>query len=314
MLATVLAHGGQDGPVTLAQALRLWSFDPTVLFAVLLPGLLYWRGLRAWTKRRGQAPLEWWRPLLFYTGLVLVFIALCSPIDGLADDYFFFHMLQHQLIMMMAPPLLLLGAPTTPVLLGLPVAVRRNLVRPLVRNRAVRAAYGFITYPFTAWALFSLSIWSWHFIPGAYDAATTHGGIHFLEHLSMSWGALLFWWTIIDPKPLKARLPLPARFGFIIVNEFQVIILGIALTLRHSVLYPYYQTRGSLLGFDALGDQQAGGAFMWVMGSMMLAVAALFVLSVWFDRQEKKDRARELALDAANRMSRAHGEGPVLGR
>ncbi len=313
MLLSVLAHASHDGPLTAWQALRLWSFDPTILFVVFLPGLLYWRGLRA-MRARGMPPLPRWRPLMFYLGLGFVVIALCSPLDSLGSDYFFIHMIQHQLLMMLAPPFILLGAPTTPVLLALPSALRRNVVRPLVRNRAVRAVYGVVTHPFVAWSLFNLSMWTWHFIPGAYDAATTHSGIHFFEHLTMAWGALLFWWTIIDPKPMKARLSFPARIGFIVINEIQVIILGMSLTLRHGLLYPHYTERSQVLGFNALGDQQSGGASMWVMGSMMLAVALIFVMSVWFDKQEREDRARERELDRADSMSKAHGEGPVLGR
>lgn len=313
MLLSVLAHTSHTGPFTVAQTLRLWSFDPTIIFVVLLPALLYWGGLRA-MGARGMPPLPRWRPLMFYLGIGFVVIALCSPLGSLDSDYFFIHMLQHQLLMMLAPPFILLGAPTTPVLLGLPAAVRRNVVRPLVRNRAVRAVYGVVTYPFVAWSLFSLSMWTWHFIPGAYDAATTHSAVHFLEHLTMTWGGLLFWWTIIDPKPMRARLSFPARIGFIVINEIQVIILGMSLTLRHGLLYAHYTERSRVLGFDALGDQQSGGASMWVMGSMMLAVALMFVMSVWFDRQEHEDRARESELDRADSRSKAHGAGSVLGR
>ena len=97
-----------------------------VLVAVLLPGFLYGRGMRRWTAEpRLMKP---WQPYFFYVGLTVVFVALSSPIDALADDLFLMHMVQHLLMLMVAPTLILLGAPTTPVLLGMPRAVRRKMI------------------------------------------------------------------------------------------------------------------------------------------------------------------------------------------
>lgn len=44
------------------------------------------------------------RILAFYAGLLVVLVAMESPIDRLADRYFWVHMLQHELLLMVAPP------------------------------------------------------------------------------------------------------------------------------------------------------------------------------------------------------------------
>ena len=52
-----------------------------------------------------------WRPVFFFTGLLITFIALESPIDYAGDYYLFsMHMVQHMLLMMVAPPLMIVAA------------------------------------------------------------------------------------------------------------------------------------------------------------------------------------------------------------
>lgn len=295
----VLAHiAGADGGDGWG-VLRLWSFDPIVIFAVLIPGVLYARGLKRWTDKPSWLPT--WRPYFFYAGIFLVFIALSSPIDVLADDLFFMHMVQHIILQMVGPPLILVGAPTTPVLKGLPRRLRLGLVRPIVRNGAVRTIYNTLTFPLIAWLIFVITSWSWHFIDGAYEAALRHGGIHILEHLTFVFAAMLLWWTLIDPRPLRSRLAYPFRVIVLVVTLFHTVAIGAAITFRDEVLYPFYIGRGEPWNISVLDDQQAGGATMWVVGVMMILIALVVTLSVWFDRQEKRSRLAEASLEQAGR-------------
>ena len=62
--------------------------------------------------RAGGSPPTW-------RGLASVVLALCSPLELLAELSFTAHMVQHQLLIMGAPPLLLLGAPFPIIALGL---------------------------------------------------------------------------------------------------------------------------------------------------------------------------------------------------
>ena len=105
-----------------------WSFDPLALTLVPLAALLYARGLST----LGPTPRfhDSWRPWAFYSGLVVVLVALVSPLDHLSDELFLGHMAQHVLLMMVAVPLVLLGAPMIPMLRGVPRPIRRRLVIP----------------------------------------------------------------------------------------------------------------------------------------------------------------------------------------
>ncbi|MSQ26245.1 MAG: cytochrome c oxidase assembly protein [Dehalococcoidia bacterium] len=293
----MLAHVGGAAAASDWSLLTLWSFDPIVLVVVLLPGVLYARGMRRWRNRPSW--YSWWRPYAFYGGLASVFLALCSPIDGLADDLFMMHMLQHLIFQMAGPPLILLGAPTTPVLLGMPRSVRQRVVRPIVSNAWVRAAYNAVTYPPAVWLLFTINAWSWHLYGGAYDAALSSELLHEFQHFTFAATAMLLWWTIIDPRPLRSRIDYPFRALLMLFIIIQNVALGAAITFRKSLLYSSYSEGSGLWGLTPLGDQQSGGALMWVGGDTITMVALVAIIAVWWDRKEKQDRKRELAEDAA---------------
>ena len=99
-----------------------WSFDP---FVVVVAAVVVLHELGLANLRRRSLPertrTRRLRSLLFYGGLALLLIAVVSPIDYWADDYFFVHMIEHIFIAFFAPILIVAGAPWLPLLHGLPV-------------------------------------------------------------------------------------------------------------------------------------------------------------------------------------------------
>ncbi len=107
-----------------------WSFDPFLIVVIILVG---WHEIglarlarRSRPERTRQRRL---RSLAFYGGLAVLLIAVESPIDYWADDYFFVHMIQHLLLMFAAPTLVVAGAPWQPLLDGLPWRFRPHRYR-----------------------------------------------------------------------------------------------------------------------------------------------------------------------------------------
>jgi cytochrome c oxidase assembly factor CtaG len=82
-----------------------WPFDPWLLLALGLTGLVYLRGWRALNRRDAR---RWHagRLAVFLGGLLCLFVALASPVEPFAALLLQVHMLQHLLLMMAAPPLL----------------------------------------------------------------------------------------------------------------------------------------------------------------------------------------------------------------
>src|SRR5688572_9390000 len=114
-----------------------WNFDLGVAIPAVVLVLLYARGLDRWVERTRPHPP--WRSAAFFGGVALAVLTVESPLDVLGERHFTFHMIQHELLMMVAMPLILLGAPTTPILLGLPRAIRRGVVAPVARTSGARA-------------------------------------------------------------------------------------------------------------------------------------------------------------------------------
>ena len=102
--------------------LHNWSFDP---FLIVVAVVVIWHELGLANMRRRSRPertrARRRRSFLFYGGLAVLLLAVVSPIDYWAGDYFFVHMIEHILIMFFAPILIVAGAPWLPLVHGLPV-------------------------------------------------------------------------------------------------------------------------------------------------------------------------------------------------
>jgi len=274
--------------------LGTWSLDPIAWVLVPLLGLLYARGMaRSQGSRRRTHPR--WRPACYYAGLLALFLALASPLDHLADELFMAHMSQHFLLVTVAAPLLLLGAPMIPVLRGVPVGLRRELVIPVLKNRGFRGLLRFAARPLVAWPLYVALLLLWH-VPGAYEAALRSVPLHLIQHAAFFGAALAWWWNVIDPVPLRPNLSYLARVPFVFITTVPIFVLGAFLTFAPSASYRFYADLPARPGLPALEDQQLGGIIMWIPGSMVLMAALLTVLVLAIRAEERQRRVSEAAL------------------
>jgi putative membrane protein len=89
-----------------------WSFEPGVIIALVLTGLLYLAGTRAlWQSAGVGRGVRRWEAAAFAAGWLTVALALLSPLHQLGGVLFSAHMVQHELLMAVAAPLLVLGRP-----------------------------------------------------------------------------------------------------------------------------------------------------------------------------------------------------------
>lgn len=260
-----------------------WVFDPTFLMPLVV-AVLYYRGLRRY-RRRGGTRFPRWRPWLLGLGVAVVGLALCSPIDALADFSFTFHMVQHELLTMVGVPLILLGAPFVPTVRGLPAWFKQRAFVPFARHPGVQATFRTLTRPPVAFAIFTANLMAWHY-PTFYDWALFNDAIHYTEHFAFVAAAALFWWHIVTPYPFPSRMHMLVRMLMVAASGIPNTALGSIIAMADHPLYGY-GLRDGFWGLTMLEDQQVGGALMWSMGGM-LRLAVITVLFFTYVRQEEQ--------------------------
>lgn len=272
---------------SVGRLLSSWSFDPRLLFAAAVAlGLYGWGGRRArgWPLRRGVA---------FVMGVLVAVVALCSGLDGYAEDLLSVHMAQHLALTLVAAPLLVLGAPVALALRALPHGGRRALV-DLIRSRPARV----LTHPLVTWTLFAGVLLATH-LTGLYEMALRHPAVHAAEHAAFLATAFLFWLPVLGAEPIPHRLGWTGRMLYLMAAMPAMGFAGVVLSSEGHVRYASYLAPAHRLGISALADQHAAGALMWVGGSAIAAVLTLVAAWSALVAEERRATAREAYLDGA---------------
>ena len=279
----------------LRATLLSWDLRLEVLLILVAAGTFYTLGWYRLRRRTLAAPrlnrwqaAAYWRPITYLGALLLLAIALMSPIDVLAAQLLTMHMVQHVLLIMVIPPLLLLANPLPFILWGLPKRARLRVGRLFSNESSVRHILERITGPGVVWIAFVVVYWGWH-DPAAYNLALRSAFFHDLEHLTFFLVAMLYWWHVVGAGP-RIHRPLSAfgRFGYSLSAIPPNILVGMAIVFASGTIYTYYDSMPRLWGLTVIEDQRIAGAIMWVLGSMMYMIAALVLVARWLQSEEKK--------------------------
>jgi len=276
-------------PIDMA-LLYSWDVRIDVLLTLTLLGALQFRGWMRLRRRGAVRFANGWRLASYMAGLLVLAIALMSPIDLFSDQLFFMHMIQHLLLMMVAPPLLWLANPFATGLWGLPRSWRLTVGDWFQGNSRLRPILRRLTAPGIAWMLFIVALLGWH-DPHAYDLALRNEWVHNLEHLTFFVTAMLFWWHVVGAGPqIHGRMHPFLRIVYVLAAVPPNMLLGVAISLANAPIYIYYTTMPRIFGLSVMDDQTLGGLIMWIPGSMMYIVAALVLIARLFGN----DRARPM--------------------
>ncbi len=267
-------------------ALTWWPFEPGILLATGLAALIYVAGGPA----RRPVPGARWRQAAFWSALLVLLLALQSPIDILARQLFWFHMIQHLLLITVVAPLLALASPWTRLWRGLPLGVRRPIARAILRGRPLsplRAAARLVWRPQVIWVLAAAGLWAWH-LPAAYDLTLHNHLVHHAEHAVFLALSVAFWAQVIPQHPFRARMSALQRAAYVFAAMLQSWVLAGILAFATQAFYAYALIQPRPWGISALADQQLGGGMMWVPGAISYSIAFVACLFLWLQEDDAR--------------------------
>jgi putative membrane protein len=252
-----------------------WSPPIALNISIVLVAFVYFRG---WLSLRRSSPglFSAHRLSAFLAGMLLLWVAIGSPLAAFDDGSLTVHMIQHILLMLAIPPLILVGAPSLALLHGLPQWFVRTALGPFLRWHPVQWLGKFLTHPLTCWFLAAIALLAWH-VPSAFELALRSDFWHEVEHACFFSTSLLFWWPVVQPFPSEARWPRWSVPFYLFLGMFPSSVLGAFLTFCDRVLYPSYAQTPTLFQISPLSDQIIAGALMWVLGTFVCFVPAVII-------------------------------------
>jgi putative membrane protein len=264
-----------------------WHADPLVVAGLTLLAGAYLLAVRRVSARGGGVPRA--RVRWFAASVVVLVVALCSPLAAESERRFSVHMVQHLLLMYGAAPLLAFAAPVTTALQALaPGGAGRRRLLALLHSRVV----GVVSHPVVAWVVFAVTMYATHF-SGLYDASLRNTYVHGFEHLLYLAAAALFWWPVVRRDPVPGSFPWPARVLYLFLAMPMQSFLGVAIFNSDAVLYAHYAARSG-----ALADQHLAGAIMWAGGDLLMLTSIGIAVAAWMRHDARETVRLDAHLDA----------------
>jgi putative membrane protein len=222
--------------------------------------------------------------LYFGLGLVVLWVALETPLDTISDYYLdSVHMLQHVLLGFVSPPLMLLG-------------LSPQMIERIVRVPGVRA----MTEPVPAQLIAGLVMIAWH-LPPLYDATLYSGPLHVVEHVMFIGAGLVMYWPMLEATSAHARWNMSpgAKLIYMLVATLPQDGVALALIFSRVPFYEFYTHAPRLIpSLTPLIDQTVAGAVLMVLGKATLAVAAIAVFVRWFTGEQRADEVATPSLQS----------------
>jgi putative membrane protein len=254
----------------LAQA---WNWNPAVLAACagMIAAYQWAVGLRFSGKTAA-----------WLGAVLLILLALVSPLDALSVYLFSVHMARHIVFVLVIPALLLLGLPA-------------ERVERWLRHPAAARAKRVVGKPALTWMAGIGAMTLWH-VPAVFHAAAAHPALHMLEHLSLLMAGALFWWPLLSPVPRCRIQPVPQGIAYLASACLACTAMGVLITFAPATLYSAYAHPAAapgmlrLLrndwGISAAMDQQIGGLLMWVPCCLIYLAAIMAMFARWYSAEE----------------------------
>ena len=260
-----------------------WSIGVVMGTAVLFYGRGWWR------KRPSDSRallLNIGRGFSFVAAMLLLALALFSPVHAQAVRYFSIHVLQRILLIAVVPFFFFLGNPLPILLAGLPINVQAGVHHfPQFAPRFYRL-FVQLTHPVFIWFLFAFTFWLWH------DAQINRlmlqiAWVHRLENITLLGTAVFYWWHITAASPRLHRPMAPLwRVAYAALGATPVKLVGLVLMFTSTAVYHY--PADISVGNLTITDQSLGAAIVWVVGGIVYTWTAVLLMRTWLQDEDSK--------------------------
>lgn len=260
-----------------------WTIDPVQLASPLLLAAGY--AVRTRDLATRGRPVARARQASFYLGVLMLVLAVSSPVDTVGEERLFWvHMTQHLMLGDLAP-------------LAIVIGVSGPVLRPLLAVATVRRLR-VLAHPLVALPLWAANLYVWH-LPTLYESALAHAGVHALEHLLFFATGALMWAAVVEP------LPGPVWFGngwkavyVLVVRTLQGALANVFLWSGHA-FYERYAAGERAAGIAPTDDQAIGGGIMLVEGAIVTLVVFAWLFLRWTREAELRQRLVDSGRDPA---------------
>jgi putative membrane protein len=218
--------------------------------------------------------------VLFQLGLLLVALALVSPLGYWSTVYIWVRALQSLLVAVAGPGLIVLGGPW--LAFG-QVWPRRGQA---TARQPARVPF-WVSRPVVAVVLFNVVFVCWQ-LPALYDPSRASAPLALLEHVSYVAAGVLLWLQLISSRPIRAPATPLRRLGLLVGTVGVSTVLGMVLVFGSGVLYPVYANSAHHV-MTVLDDQQLSGAVLWMGMLVPMITAGVSLLMQWLNDEESAD-------------------------
>lgn len=268
-LDTQAIEGTMPTPLNWHTLVTTWDMPvvPAMLIGVAAVAYL-------WASRRADG----WRAretVAFLAGLGVTLVAVGGSVNAYSDVLFYMHMVQHLLLIMVVPALLVLGKPLE-LLRRTATGRTRRVLAGAARSRVVAV----LTHPAVSFVYYAAVVVGTH-LTSFQQSALTQPWVQALEEaLYLSSGYLLLL-PVLGSEPIRRTMShlmrLVSLFAAMVVDT----VVGVTLMMTPYMPFPAYGEVERDWGPSLIDDLHWGGATMWVIGDLLMAVLAVIVITRW---------------------------------
>lgn len=216
---------------------------------------------------------------LFLAGLLVLYIAVGSPINMIARIKFSSHIIQIVLLLLVVPPLLIIG-------------FKKKLVAQLMSIAIIKRIFNYVSRPWVAIITFFILFYVYH-IPVVFDYVRVDLYLNYFYLLALFISAILLWLPILDSNALLKQTKLKywsfislllCPFSFVLIymeTSLYTIYTNMDLFIKAlEFCLPVYEkippeTYMALLPFAPVEEQKFGGMILFasqivIFGSIII--------------------------------------------